>query len=49
MKSPLVQGHPVVFGQFFVTEEKRIILPKKCWDPLHAVCEVLEILIRKLA
>ena len=24
LKLPLVQGHPVVFGQTFVTEEKRI-------------------------
>ena len=26
-----------------------LILPKKCWKPLYAVCEVLVILIRKLA
>ena len=26
-----------------------LILPKKCWEPLYTVCEVLLILIRKIA
>ena len=51
MKIPLVQGHPVhvVFGQNFCKIRGLLIISKKYWEPLYAVCEVLVILIRKLA
>ena len=45
LKTPLVQEHPVVLGQFFLLH-KREYLPKKCWEPICAII-ILVSLIRK--
>ena len=40
-----------VFWSKLLLQKRRglLILPKKCWEPLLAVCEVFVILIRKRA